>query len=143
VAGQVVYQGASDRSDQMEPLARVLHIEDDRSIADMYAIGLELHGFVVLKAADGLAGLQSALTEAPDFLVIDVGLPRLNGLEVLAHLRKDPRTADLPALLLTAFNPQDYREQAASLGVEQVLLKSETTPAGLAATIRQRLIRAA
>lgn len=143
VAAQFEGDGATDRLDHIERAARVLHIEDDPAMAEMYALGLEMHGFEVLKAANGLAGLESASANAPDFLVIDVNLPLLDGLQVLERLRNDPKTAGIPAVLLTAYNPRDYQERAAALGVEQVLLKSATTPSGLAMAIRQWLIRAA
>jgi DNA-binding response OmpR family regulator len=121
---------------------RILHIEDDPALAEMYALGMEMQGFEVVKAGDGVAGVQAASATGPDLVVIDVGLPRLDGLQVLARLREDPRTAGLPALLLTAFNPSDYRRRAAALGVE-VLGKTETTPRKLAEAIRQHLGRSA
>ncbi|HEX4755609.1 MAG TPA: response regulator, partial [Candidatus Dormibacteraeota bacterium] len=93
-----------------EPPLRILQIEDDPDIAAMYALGMEMQGFEVLRAADGLAGVQVASASGPDLVVIDVGLPFLDGLQVLARLRQDPRTARVPALLLTAFNPSDYRQ---------------------------------
>jgi CheY-like chemotaxis protein len=139
---QFAGDGAIYRSDHFERAARVLHIEDDPVLAEMYAIGLEIDGFEVLRAADGLAGLEAASANAPDFLVIDINLPLLDGLQVLERLRNDPRTARIPAVLLTAYNPWDYMERAAALGVDQVLSKSATTPSELALAIRQRLIRA-
>jgi CheY-like chemotaxis protein len=81
------------------------------------------------------------LASGPDLVVIDIGLPLLDGLQVLARLRQDPRTAELPALLLTAFNPRDYRQRAAALGAGEVLGKSDTTPRKLAEVIRRQLGR--
>lgn len=84
-----------------------------------------MQGFEVVTAADGVAGVEAASAGGPDLVVIDISLPPLDGLQVLACLRQDPRTAELPALLLTAFNPRDYRQRAAALGVDEVLAKSE------------------
>lgn len=126
-----------------DPPRRILHIEDDPDLAEMYAVGLEMQGFEVVRARDGIAGIEAASASCPDLVVIDVGLPLLDGLQVVARLRQDPKTAGIPALLLTAFNPGDYRQEAAELGVDEVLAKSETTPRKLAEAIGRRLGRPA
>jgi CheY-like chemotaxis protein len=138
VAEQFVDDGPDASASPDLPL-RVLHIEDDLALAEMYALGLELQGFEVVRAGDGVAGVQAASTDGPDFVVLDIDLPLLDGLQVLALLRQDPRTAGLPAVLLSGCNPSDYRQRAAALGVEGVLLKSETTPRKLGDAIRRRL----
>ena len=130
--------GRPDAWTTTELPVRVLHIEDDPAIADMYALGLEMRGFEVLRAGDGFAGVEAASTCVPDFLVVDIGLPLLDGLEVLDLLRQHPKTADVPAVLLTASNPSEYRQRAAELGAE-VLLKSEMTPKKLGEAIRRQL----
>jgi len=134
------FLGDDDSPDaSVEPRVRVLHIEDDRELAEMYALGLEMQGFEVSRAEDGAAGIQAALSSGPDFIVIDIDLPLLDGLQVLALLRQDPATAGVPAVLLSGCNPSDYRRRAAELGVEGVLLKSETTPRKLGEAIHRQL----
>ena len=123
----------------LERPTRVLHVEDDPVLADMYALGLQLQGFQVLRAAEGHAGLNLATTAELDFMVVDIDLPGWDGLEVVRRVRADPRTATLPALFLTAFNPGEYRDRAARLGVGDVLLKSTTTPRQLGEAIRRAL----
>ncbi len=130
-----------DASASAQPRLRILHIEDDPDLAEMYALGMKMQGFEVVTAGDGVVGVEAALASGPDLVVIDIGLPLLDGLQVLARLRQDPRTAELPALLLTAFNPRDYRQRAAALGAGEVLGKSDTTPRKLAEVIRRQLGR--
>jgi two-component system response regulator RpaA len=129
-----------DASPRAELPLRILHIEDDLALADMYALGLEMQGFEVAKAADGVAGVQAASTSPPDLAVIDIDLPLLDGLQVLAILRQDPRTAQVPVLLLSGCDPSRYRQRAAELGVEDMLVKSETTPMKLGEAIHRRLV---
>ena len=78
-----------DASDSAQPPLRILHIEDDPDLADMYALGMRMQGFEVVSAADGIAGDQAASASDPDLVVIDIGLPLLDGIQVLACLRQD------------------------------------------------------
>lgn len=104
----------------------------------MYALGLEMQGFEVVKAPDGDVALQCASSEV-DFIVADIGLPNRSGFEVMALLRENPATKNVPALFLTAYNPTEYRAQAAAVGVERVLQKTETSPRTLAEEILRQL----
>src|SRR5689334_8308367 len=79
--------------------ARILLVEDDPSIREVTAIGLQHAGFTVETAADGQAGLERFGTEAFDLVLLDVMLPRLDGLEVCRAIR---RTSTVPVVMLTA-----------------------------------------
>ena len=79
--------------------ARILLIEDDASIREVTALGLEAAGFTVMTAPDGLAGLERWRAERPDLVLLDVMLPRLDGLEVCRAIRHEATT---PIVMLTA-----------------------------------------
>ncbi|MEH7095028.1 response regulator transcription factor [Neobacillus vireti] len=85
----------------MEKL-RILVVEDERHIAKILKIELEYEGYEVLVAYDGKAGLQSALAEKLDLILLDVMLPEMNGIEVLRRIRKENNL--IPIILLTARN---------------------------------------
>ena len=79
--------------------ARILLVEDDPSIREVTAIGLRNAGFTVETASDGAAGLERFTNEAFDLVLLDVMLPRLDGLEVCRAIR---RTSTIPVVMLTA-----------------------------------------
>ncbi|HEX7222045.1 MAG TPA: response regulator transcription factor [Candidatus Limnocylindrales bacterium] len=79
--------------------ARILLVEDDPSIREVTAIGLRNAGFTVATAADGQEGLARFRSEAWDLVLLDVMLPRLDGLEVCREIR---RTSTIPIIMLTA-----------------------------------------
>jgi two-component system response regulator MtrA len=79
--------------------ARILLVEDDPSIREITAIGLRNAGFTVETAVDGAAGLERFASEAFDLVLLDVMLPRLDGLEVCRAIR---RTSTIPVVMLTA-----------------------------------------
>jgi len=79
--------------------ARILLVEDDPSIREVTAIGLRAAGFEVDTAADGVAGLERWRSGAPDLVLLDVMLPRLDGLEVCREIRRESTT---PVVMLTA-----------------------------------------
>jgi len=111
---------------------RILFIEDDRFIADMYRLGLETGGWTVDLAHDGAEGLRMALEAPPALVLLDLLLPRMDGFEVLRKLRSNERTRDVPVLILSNASGLGGREdEARQLGVEDWMVKANTTPAAL------------
>ncbi len=81
---------------------RVLVIDDVAEARDLYRVCIEYHGFSTSAAEDGPSGLALALAVAPDVVVLDFSMPRMNGAEVLDRLKADPRTRDIPVVMITA-----------------------------------------
>ena len=80
----------------------ILIIEDERALVDVLTYNLRNEGYDVLSATDGQTGLRRAQSSLPDLVVLDLMLPVIEGLEVCRQLRSDPRTRDIPILMLTA-----------------------------------------
>jgi DNA-binding response OmpR family regulator len=119
----------------MEEPIKVLVIEDDPSVAEMYRLRLVADGYEVVIGGDGEEGVQLAVSGAPDFIYLDLRLPKLDGFEVLARLRAIPATAHIPVIILSNYGDPETRERGLSLGALDFLVKADTTPRQLAATI--------
>lgn len=102
---------------------RVLIVEDFADSRDMYVEFLAGNGFEVSEAEDGIAALQSIEGSIPDVVVLDIALPKLDGLSVLRQLRADQRYATLPVLTLSASLGADYHHIAMAAGATVALEK--------------------
>ena len=120
---------------------RVLFVEDDASVAQMYRLKLELDGYVVDVASDGLAALEKARALHPDIIFLDIRLPKLDGLTVLERLREDASTARIPVVILSNWNEKELVERGVMLGALDHLIKSQTTPARLSQRLADWLRR--
>ena len=81
---------------------RILIVEDERDVVDLLTLNLrKAGGFVISTAADGAAGLHKARTEKPAFIILDLMLPKMSGLEVCKILKSDPATRHMPVMMLT------------------------------------------
>jgi CheY-like chemotaxis protein len=130
-----VNQRASADPDEV----RILFVEDDVSVAQMYRLKLELEGYLVDVAGDGITALEKARAGHPDIIFLDIRLPRLDGLGVLEALRADGRTANIPVVILSNWNDRELVERGIGLGVLDHLLKSQTTPARLSQRLKDWL----
>lgn len=81
---------------------KVLVCDDERNIVRLIQVNLERAGYTVVTAYDGKDGLEKIRAEKPDMVVLDVMMPYMDGFEVLKNLRREPETADLPVIMLTA-----------------------------------------
>ncbi|TMG61581.1 MAG: response regulator [Chloroflexi bacterium] len=117
----------------------VLFVEDDASVAQMYRLKLELDGYSVDVAADGLVALEKARATHPDIIFLDIRLPKMDGLEVLEALRADTATAAIPVVILSNWNEKELVERGVKLGALDHLIKSQTTPARLSQRLKDLL----
>lgn len=102
---------------------RVLVVEDSTVIQRLISVCLRPAGIEVDTRDDGPTGLESALENPPDLLILDVGLPRMDGWEVLDQIRSDDRTRELKVLVLTAHAQEETRERADRGGADAFLTK--------------------
>jgi len=119
---------------------RILFIEDDRFIADMYVMKLESEGWNVEVASDGEAGLRRAIEDPPSLVLLDLLLPRMDGIEVLRQIRDAAETRNVPVLILSnALGISGREQEARALGIVDWVVKANTTPAALSSRIARIL----
>ncbi|MGI9079705.1 MAG: response regulator transcription factor [Acidimicrobiales bacterium] len=107
----------------MAPRTRVLVIDDDPVILELLRINFEIEGFEVISACDGQEGLRRAGVDHPDVILSDIMMPRLDGLQLLARLRGDPATAEVPVVLLSAKAQRAEVDRGMALGADDYVTK--------------------
>jgi CheY-like chemotaxis protein len=115
----------------MEPTLRVLLVEDDPAVADMYSIRLEVDGYQVAVAPDGETALRMAAELTPDLVYLDLRLPGLDGFAVLEQLRANPALGSTPVVILSNYSEPEMILRGQKLGALEFLVKAETSPAAL------------
>jgi CheY-like chemotaxis protein len=118
-----------ERTDAEE--VRVLLVEDDAALAQMYRVKLERDGYTVQVAGDGAEALGLLAGDMPDLIFLDVRLPRMDGLTFLERLRGEPRTKNLPVVIVSNYSEEELIERGLQLGALEYLIKSQTTPGQL------------
>ncbi len=100
-------QGGGCSSRSAGPCSTILMIEDDPDLRQLTGLRLEREGYRVLTAAEGTEGLSLAQSKQPDVILLDIMMPAMDGREVLRRLKADPRTRDIPVVLLTIIDQDD------------------------------------
>jgi two-component system, OmpR family, phosphate regulon response regulator PhoB len=116
---------------EAEEEVRVLFVEDDAAVAEMYRLKLELDGYTVTIAPDGEEGLKMAKESPPDILFLDIRLPKMDGFSVLESLRADATLKHIPVIILSNYGEAELVERGLKLGALDYLIKAETTPSTL------------
>src|SRR5437773_8466569 len=98
--------------------SRVLIVEDEPDIRDLLAHHLVREGYAVSTAANGVEALRQVTAVRPDLLLLDLMLPEMDGLEVCRRLRRDPPTASLPIIMLTAKSDEVDRIVGLEVGAD-------------------------
>ena len=120
----------------------VLLVEDDESVATVYRIGLEMHGFEVKIVQDASGLFQALEVDLPDVIVLDYQLPGImSGVDIVENLRLEPAADSLPILILSNHDGDDegLAERALSAGALAWLHKSTVSPTGLALRLKDVL----
>src|SRR3990170_3430272 len=106
----------------------ILLIEDDPILSKMYSEKFSNEGFKVLIASDGAIGLEMALKEHIDIILLDIMLPRISGTDLLVKLRNEPKGKNIPVIALTNLADPKEKETAMKLGTKEYLIKAMQNP---------------
>lgn len=107
---------------------KILLIEDEPEVADIYTLSLKQHGFNVITALDGKEGIKLAKKEKPDLVLLDIILPNKDGFSVLKDIKKDKNIKTTPVILLTNLGQAQDQRFAHDLGALDYLVKAQNTP---------------
>lgn len=101
----------------------VLVIDDDPVILDLLRVNFEIEGFDVITATNGEEGLERALAVGPDVVISDIMMPKRDGLQLLGDLKGDPKTENLPVILLSAKAQKSEVQEGLDLGADDYITK--------------------
>jgi CheY-like chemotaxis protein len=104
-------------------VARILVIEDDRSVSHVLRLLLEGSGHDVVVADDGSRGLATAQRRCPDAMILDLMMPFMDGFAVLEAIREDQRVAGIPVMILSAMQKESVEERCYRLGAKAFIRK--------------------
>ena len=102
---------------------RILIVEDARDFREAFAFALESRGFHVFQAGDGMEALQLAKAHSPDVVILDIGLPRLDGFYVAELWKRDEKMKDVPVIALSGHVEGDFEKRARRAGCAAALRK--------------------
>ncbi len=117
----------------------LLIVEDERPEREILAKSLSLEGFEVLETVDGEEGLRVALEKHPDLILLDIIMPKLDGMTVLRKLRADDWGKDVPIIMLTNLSDADKVKEAFEKGVSDFLVKVNWKLGDITAKIKEKL----
>jgi DNA-binding response OmpR family regulator len=104
---------------------RILLVEDDDALANVYLMRLKAEGFEIKRVGDGEDALAMAIEYKPQLVLLDVMMPKVNGFDVLDILRNTPETSNLKIIVLTALSQESDKQRAKALGADDYLVKSQ------------------
>jgi CheY-like chemotaxis protein len=120
-------------------MATVMLVEDDPLIVRLYKKTLELEGFKVETADNGLSALEQIPLSRPDVILLDIMMPTMNGIEFLKRVEHEAGAGQTPVIVLTNLADEDVKTEAATAGARLVLVKSQTEPDDVVNAVKQVL----
>ena len=102
---------------------KILVVDDDTSINELIKVNLELNGYTVLQAYDGVKAFALAKQELPAIIVLDVMMPEVDGFTVAKRIRENETTKDIPIIMLTALSQLNDKVNGFNIGVDDYLVK--------------------
>ena len=106
-------------------MSKIMVVEDDAGLREIYSIRITAEGYDVISAGDGEEGLAMAVREKPDLILADVMMPKISGFDMLDILHSTPETAKIKVVMMTALSGDDQRQRGERLGAERYLVKSQ------------------
>lgn len=118
------------------PSKKILIIEDEKLLAEMYRDRFTQEGYKVSLAFTSEEGIGLARKEKPDFILLDILLPKENGVGFLKRLKQEPDISSIPVAAFSNYDDPHTRKEAESFGIKAYLLKTDFTPQDLVKKIK-------
>lgn len=109
-------------------MTKILIVEDDSFVIDIYHTKLSQEGYEVIEARNGIEAMKKLEEIRPDLILLDIIMPYMDGLEVLRKIKKDEKLKTIPIILLTNLSQKEEINEGLGLGVDDYLIKSHFTP---------------
>lgn len=109
-------------------MIKILLVEDDEMLHGMYTHKFKNQGYDIISAFNGAEGVEKALIEKPDLILLDVIMPKMDGFVALKKIRKNPDTAKTPVILLTNLGQEEDVKKGKELGANDYFIKANHTP---------------
>lgn len=106
-------------------MTKILLVEDDKSLREIYGVRLLAEGYDIVSAGDGEEALAMAIKERPALIVSDVMMPKISGFDMLDILRSTTETKNIKVIIMTALSSEDQRLRGEQLGADRYLVKSQ------------------
>lgn len=106
-------------------MTKILLVEDDKSLREIYGVRLLAEGYDIVSAGDGEEALAMAIKEKPTLIISDVMMPKISGFDMLDILRSTTETRDIKVIMMTALSSDDQRSRGEQLGADRYLVKSQ------------------
>ena len=121
------------------PTKKILLVEDDDALANVYLMRLQAENFDVRRVANGEEALAAAKDYAPNLILLDAMMPKVSGFDVLDILRNTTETANIKIIMLTALSQESDKARAVGLGVDDYLVKSQVVISDVVSRIKHHL----
>lgn len=120
-------------------MSKILLVEDDINLREIYAARLQVEGYEVISASDGEEALAIAVRERPDLIISDVMMPKISGFDMLDILRSTPETKNVKVIVMTALSQEEDRKRGEQLGADKYVVKSQVTLDDVVSMVREIL----
>jgi len=118
-------------------MKKILIIEDDPFLSEMYAAKFSQSGFKTEIAVDGKKGMEKIKASRPDLILLDIVLPKMDGFEILKKVKKDSKLKKIPVILLTNLGQKNEVEKGLALGADEYIIKAHFTPTAVVAKAKE------
>jgi len=102
---------------------KILIVDDEPDLLELVRDTLEMAGYTVITASDGEEGLKSITEDSPDLVILDIKMPKIDGMEVLERVRKNPLLNELPIIMLTSLKGEGIIREAKEVGANDYIVK--------------------
>jgi len=120
-------------------MTKILLVEDDKSLREIYGVRLLAEGYDIVSAGDGEEALAMAIKERPELIVSDVMMPKISGFDMLDILRSTTETKSIKVIMMTALSSEDQRARGEALGADRYLVKSQVGIEDVVRTVHEVL----